>query len=154
MGGTFDHLHNGHKLLLTQALLCSDQKIVCGITTDALLKKKAYAEFIESFSIRKENVIKFCKRINPKIYEGERPRLQIVELADPIGPTGTDPELEALILTREVEKGGKMINDMRISNGLQPLELIYADMIISEFKVEDHLMQSQFSNKTSSTYIR
>ena len=46
LGGTFDHLHNGHKLLLTQALLCSDQKIVCGVTTDALLKKKAYAEFL------------------------------------------------------------------------------------------------------------
>lgn len=113
LGGTFDHLHNGHKLLLTQALLCSDQKIVCGITTDALLKKKAYAEFLESFETRQASVIKFCKRLNPRIFEGERPKFHIFELADPIGPTGTDSELEALILTREVEKGGKMINDTR-----------------------------------------
>ncbi len=88
------------------------------------------------------------------MFEGERTKLQIIELADPIGPTGTDAELEALILTREVEKGGKMINDMRASNGLEPLELVFVDMIISDFKVADHLMQSQFSNKTSSTYIR
>lgn len=47
------------------------------------------------------------------MFEGERTKLQIIELADPIGPTGTDPDLEGLILTREVEKGGKMINDMR-----------------------------------------
>lgn len=86
---------------------------MCGITTDALLKKKAYAEFLESYESRQASVIKFCKRLNPRIFEGERPKLHIFELADPIGPTGTDAELEALILTREVEKGGKMINDTR-----------------------------------------
>lgn len=43
LGGTFDHLHNGHKLLLSQAMLCSNSRILCGVTTDALLKKKAYA---------------------------------------------------------------------------------------------------------------
>ena len=85
----------------------------------------------------------------------ERSKLHIFELSDPIGPTGTDPELDALILTREVEKGGKMINDKRQENGLKLLELIFVDMIISDFKVAEHqLMQSQFSNKTSSTYIR
>ena len=77
-----------------------------------------------------------------------------MELADPVGPTGTDPEIEALILTREVGKGGKMINDARALNGLKPLDLIFADMIIADFKEENQNLQSQFSNKTSSTYIR
>ena len=52
LGGTFDHLHNGHKLLLSQALLSSDSRILIGVTTDKLLIKKAYAEFIEPFTIR------------------------------------------------------------------------------------------------------
>ena len=55
---------------------------------------------------------------------------------DPVGPTGTDPDLDALILTREVEKGGQMINQIRTQNGLKPLELVYVDMIISDFREE------------------
>jgi pantetheine-phosphate adenylyltransferase len=57
LGGTFDHLHNGHKLLLSQALLSSNKKIIVGITTDSLLAKKAYAEFLEPYEDRKHAVI-------------------------------------------------------------------------------------------------
>lgn len=53
-------------------------------------------------------------------------------LEDPIGMAGTDPKLEACILTREVEKGGAMINQRRVENGLQQLELVYVDMILAE----------------------
>ena len=60
----------------------------------------------------------------------------IAPLTDPVGPTGTDPDLDALILTREVEKGGQMINQIRTQNGLKPLELVYVDMIISDFREE------------------
>lgn len=119
LGGTFDHLHNGHKLLLTQAMLCSDQRVLCGVTTDALLKKKAYAEFLESFEKRRQSVIDFCKKVNPKLFSDPSvTKLVTFELEDPVGPTGTDPYLEALILTREVEKGGKMVNDARATHSL------------------------------------
>ena len=124
MGGTFDHLHNGHKLLLSQALLSSDQKIIVGITTDSLLAKKAYAEYLEPFEARKHAVLNFCKRLNPNLFSsetGEPDRLEIAPLSDPVGPTGTDPDLEALILTREVEKGGYMINQVRGDKGLKHL---------------------------------
>lgn len=114
LGGTFDHLHNGHKLLLSQAMLCSNQKVIVGITTDSLLSKKAYAEYLESFEVRKESVFRFCKRVNPNLFGSEDSKMHLVALSDPVGPTGTDETLEALILTREVEKGGKMINDARI----------------------------------------
>ena len=46
LGGTFDHMHLGHKLLLTQALLNSQHKMLVGVTGDSLLKKKAYAEYL------------------------------------------------------------------------------------------------------------
>jgi len=39
MGGTFDHLHDGHKFLIKTALLFS-KKIVIGLATENLLKKK------------------------------------------------------------------------------------------------------------------
>lgn len=50
---------------------------------------------------------------------------------DPVGVSGTLVELEACILTREVEKGGKMINDVRFKNGLKPLDLVFVDMILA-----------------------
>lgn len=40
------------------------------------------------------------QRLNPKII------FEIFELFDPVGRAGTEEDLEALILTREVEKGG------------------------------------------------
>ncbi len=49
LGGTFDHMHLGHKLLLTQALLCTQDRMLVGVTGDALLKKKAYSEFLQSY---------------------------------------------------------------------------------------------------------
>lgn len=97
--------------------------MIVGITTDSLLAKKAYAEYLEPFEARKHAVLNFCRRLNPKLFstESDQDRLIIAPLSDPIGPTGTDPNLEALILTREVEKGGQMINKARQDNGLDPL---------------------------------
>lgn len=57
MGGTFDHMHLGHKLLLTQACLLTKDVLHVGVTGDNLLQKKAYSEFLESFEKRKENVV-------------------------------------------------------------------------------------------------
>ena len=78
------------------------------MTSDSLLSKKAYAEYLEPFEVRQSSVLKFCRRLNPNLFnhDGTSDRLNLVSLSDPIGPTGTDPDIEALILTREVEKGG------------------------------------------------
>lgn len=71
-------------------------------------------------------------------------------LEDPIGLAGTSENLEACILTREVEKGGAMINERRIANGLKVLDLVFVDMILAE----QDLNQRNYSNKLSSTNIR
>jgi hypothetical protein len=49
---------------------------------------------------------------------------------------------------------GKMVNDARAHNGLNPLTLVFVDMILAEISEEDRATASQFSNKTSSTFIR
>lgn len=61
MGGTFDHMHLGHKLLLTQACLLTQKRLVCGVTGDALLQKKKYSEFLEKYEDRCLRVHTFCK---------------------------------------------------------------------------------------------
>jgi phosphopantetheine adenylyltransferase len=44
--------------------------------------------------------------------------LDIFELDNPAGKAATDKELEACILTKEVSKGGQIINGMRSDNNL------------------------------------
>ncbi|ELR09879.1 hypothetical protein VC83_03274 [Pseudogymnoascus destructans] len=68
VGGTFDHLHAGHKLLLTATALMlqpplhtsqSHRRLIIGITGDELLKNKKYAEQLESWKRREEGVVNF-----------------------------------------------------------------------------------------------
>jgi phosphopantetheine adenylyltransferase len=48
MGGTFDYLHVGHKLLLSSALLLlkPEKELVIGLTGDGLLKNKKNKEYM------------------------------------------------------------------------------------------------------------
>jgi phosphopantetheine adenylyltransferase len=72
LGGTFDHLHLGHKLLLTAGALLLKAptngsskpcRFVVGITGDELLKNKKYAEFVQSWDDRAMYVIEFLSSI-------------------------------------------------------------------------------------------
>ena len=76
VGGTFDHLHAGHKLLLTATALVleplarSQQElktsVVVGITGDELLTNKKHAEVLESWEERQYSVIRFlCAILDP-----------------------------------------------------------------------------------------
>jgi phosphopantetheine adenylyltransferase len=53
-------------------------------------------------------------------------------------------------LTREVEKGGKMVNDAREKNGLGIVDLLFVDMILADADSSE----KNYSNKLSSTNIR
>ena len=75
LGGTFDYLHPGHKLLLTAGALLlrvpppsasdSTQKCeyVIGITGDELLRKKKYAELVQPWNTRARAVADFLATI-------------------------------------------------------------------------------------------
>ena len=59
------------------------------------------------------------------------------------------------MLTQETRKGGEMINQARVAKGLAPLQLVFADMILtadpSSLADAD---ATSFSNKMSSTVVR
>ncbi|KAK5659218.1 hypothetical protein OQA88_1309 [Cercophora sp. LCS_1] len=72
LGGTFDYLHPGHKLLLTAGALLLEvpppdssqtARFIIGITGDELLKNKKYAEYVQSWETRARNVIIFLSRL-------------------------------------------------------------------------------------------
>ncbi|SCU89327.1 LADA_0E14862g1_1 [Lachancea dasiensis] len=117
LGGTFDHLHDGHKILLSVAVYLTSQKLIVGITDRELLQNKKYAEFLESFEMRCQNVRKFVTRMKPTL------QLDLVPLRDVCGPTGAVPEIQSLIVSRETESGGKFVNSVRKEKGLSTLKI-------------------------------
>jgi phosphopantetheine adenylyltransferase len=96
VGGTFDHLHAGHKLLLTAtALLLQPAKIgfpvqrrlIVGITGDELLKNKRYAEYLKSWKQRQEDVIDFLLSILSFTRSGADEAIQTLSFDEPV-PNG------------------------------------------------------------------
>jgi phosphopantetheine adenylyltransferase len=70
VGGTFDHLHIGHKLLLTATLLLANptpsrepRTITVGITGDSLLTNKKHATVLESWDTRYARCAAFLESI-------------------------------------------------------------------------------------------
>ena len=148
MGGTFDHMHLGHRLLLSQAVILTKDTLHCGVTSDVLLAKKAYKEFMEPLETRMRNVKDFLQALNPRL------TVNVFELTDMAGVGGVLPEVEACILTRETEKGGEILNNIRRERGLKEAELVFVDMIMADIDNEGTVESEKFSNKSSSTLIR
>ena len=159
VGGTFDHLHAGHKLLLTMTALVLDPEpspgwcIAVGITGDELLKNKQYREELESFEERLFDVRHFLLDILELIspihtlqstsrVESSEPHgrtvhdvlksglsIKYVEIFDPCGPTLTEESITGLILSGETRKGGQFVNEKRGEKGWQALEVFEVDVL-------------------------
>ncbi|KAG7284050.1 hypothetical protein NEMBOFW57_010410 [Staphylotrichum longicolle] len=89
LGGTFDYLHPGHKLLLTAGALLLQVprrgdpsppcRYIIGITGDEMLRNKKFAEYVQTWEERARNVIIFLAQLlelSPRGWkDGTRPRI-------------------------------------------------------------------------------
>ncbi|MFX1590190.1 MAG: pantetheine-phosphate adenylyltransferase, partial [Promethearchaeota archaeon] len=114
MGGSFDHLHEGHKYLIKLALSLS-KKVIIGLTTQILLKNKKFPSKIETYETREENLKLFIKTIT------DISRIEIIPLEDPYGPPIHEPDYEGIIVSQETYNTALKINEIRESKGFNPL---------------------------------
>lgn len=182
LGGTFDHLHPGHKLLLQGvALLLHTPKtvekpgiIVIGVSGDALLKNKKYADQLEPWTARCDNVIRFLATVFgetpttahvPTALQHSSPAelhakfcdgtvlVRCTDLQDPFGPTTEEEDIQAIVVSGETRSGGKAINDKRTAKGWNALEVFEID-VLGEDGSDDDAPTDNFASKMSSTSIR
>lgn len=141
LGGTFDHIHDGHKVLLSVASFLTRTKLVIGITDQELLQHKKYAEVLQTFEKRCSNVRDFLQRLKPTL------ELDMIAIRDVCGPTGRIPEIEALIISRETVSGGELVNKTREENGMRHLAIHVVNVLGGR-------KEDGWKEKLSSTGIR
>lgn len=142
LGGTFDRLHNGHRLLLSQSCLLCDKALVIGVTDDAMNKKKLLKELIWQWEKRKDDAVALIAEVKPGI------NIEPVCIKDVYGPTITRADLQCLVVSQETVKGGQLINFEREKVKLPMMDIVTVDL------VEDTCHAPEEEEKVSSSSQR
>jgi len=122
LGGTFDHLHEGHKLLIKTALEVSHH-IVIGLATEQLLKNKKYASKLEDYSMRKKTLENYINTF------ADLDRVNIVELNEPYGPPIREEKYEGIVVSQETYATAIKINELREEKGFVPLIIVVIPIV-------------------------
>jgi len=126
--GTFDRLHEGHKHFLMSAF--SIGYVYIGLTSENMVKNKVYAESIQSFETRKNNLIS-CLTDEGKTIDHD---YEIIEINDKYGFAIDSMEADVIVVTPDTLEGAKEINDIRTELGIYPLDIIEVDLVIKDNK--------------------
>ncbi|XP_022775340.1 phosphopantetheine adenylyltransferase-like isoform X2 [Durio zibethinus] len=106
LGGTFDRLHDGHRLFLRSSAELARDRIVIGVCDGPMLTNKQ--------SIKPELVV------------------QVEPITDPYGPSIVDENLDAIVVSKETVLGGISVNRKRADRGLSLLKIEVVDLVSEE----------------------
>ncbi|BGP50532.1 hypothetical protein JCM10450v2_006451 [Rhodotorula kratochvilovae] len=148
LGGTFDHLHAGHKILLTMACSLCTTRLVVGVSDDHLLVNKKFKHLLEPLAERIRAVERFVALVRPSI------QCDAVPLQDVYGPTAHDPSIEALVVSDETRAGGDSINALRLTRSLDPLEIFSISLVAHDPQTGEPQVEVEVATKMGSTGIR
>jgi pantetheine-phosphate adenylyltransferase len=122
-GGTFDEIHAGHRELLTRAFSLG-RLVLVGVSSDNFAaSKKGQNKLRHKFESRVDRLVKFIHD------EFGDVNFEIKELNDDFGPTSTDKNIQALIVSEETEPKGHEINKIRSRKGFDSLAIITVTML-------------------------
>lgn len=145
MGGTFDHLHPGHLLLLTAAAAVV-QDLGIGITDPSILGHKKNQNFIQPWKIRVSKVKEFLGLLKKQL------NLDTFPLLDPVCKAAYG-DFDVVILTTEVESSWELINKARKENSLNELEKSVISVLgVNNIKVSSTEIRSILCEKSKGFY--
>jgi len=141
LGGTFDRLHAGHKILLTTALLRCTQRLTVGVTGASMLKNKTLPELVTPVEERIAGVEEFVNKVRREV------ECNAVEIHEPFGPAIVLPELECIVGSQETEKGCVAINMKRKELGMEELD-IHLIELVQDLSREEKFEEEKVSSST------
>ncbi|XP_063315010.1 bifunctional coenzyme A synthase [Pelobates fuscus] len=150
VGGTFDRLHNAHKILLSVCCLLTQQRLLIGVADKELLDDKVLKELIQPYEQRLENLSQFLVDVKPSLL------YDIVPISDPYGPSITDPKLKCIVVSEETRRGGLSVNKRRLENGLWELAIHEIQLIkdpLHSANEEEKISSSSFRNRLLGTLL-
>lgn len=126
LGGTFDHLHAGHRALLAAAFARAPWVRV-GLTTDAFVRqeRKPAARKVQSYVTRRRRLRQFLAAT----YPGRR--WTIAPLADPWGGS-VQPGADLIVVSAETRAAVRVINRERRRRKLPPLAACVVPLVRAE----------------------
>lgn len=125
VGGTFDALHRGHKILLRTAFRIGDRVLV-GLSRNGFVRRLRKDHQADPYRKRRRELASFLKK------EGILQRSKIVPLDNPYGPTINDSSVRALVVSRATKRMADRINRIRRRRGLKPLSIVSIGMVLAE----------------------
>jgi len=124
IGGTFNPLHKGHKLLIDKAFEIAGKQgsVFIGITTGEIIKGK---QDVKPFEERKKIIEQYlCER-------GFIERAVVKPIIDKYGPS-MEGEFDTIVISPETLKTAEEINEKRKKMGRKPLEIIQIPFVLAK----------------------
>jgi len=125
VGGTFDELHKGHKVLLMKAFEIGE-RVLIGLCTDEFARKLGKPHLTAPYAERLNELKAFLSGL------GLMENAEIIPLNDPFGPTLAQSCIEALAVSKETKATAVKINENRKKAGLPPLRIVTINMVPAE----------------------
>ena len=119
VGGTFDKFHYGHRELLSKAFEIGEF-VEIGVTSDVFVSSKGS---IDPCNVRISNLNDFLSK--------DYGNFHISRLDDSFGPTISDSSFDAIVVSEETEPTAIKINDIRISKGMEPLDIVVVSFVLA-----------------------
>lgn len=120
VGGTFDKFHYGHRKLIGTAFEIGET-VEIGVTSSVFANKN---HKVDSCANRMANLNEFLK--------SKHDNYHISRLDDPYGPTIHEADYEAIVVSEETEPNAIKINEIRVSKGMNPLDIVVISFVLAD----------------------
>jgi inosine/xanthosine triphosphatase len=120
VGGTFNIIHSGHRELLARAFSLADDVLI-GITSDAYAARSR--DRVNPLKVRIANLEACLQTL------GGRYSVHVIE--DHLGPAASLEDLDLIVVSEETYRNALHINEVRLANGLDPLEVVMVPMVMA-----------------------